>query len=189
MATPDPINFMLKPLPRAQLGTLAELLPGNVAIIEPLRVVSLRCLPGGEGELAAAAGALPGPGRFSGGGTQDTSLLAWRSPSEWLHVGTHDAPADGLLDALKASPAQAIDISAGVIVFELRSLALDALLPRLLDAGVPLGQPGQAARTRLADVAVLAMRVAPQRLWLLADRANDHYLAHWLAYASAALPQ
>ena len=185
MATPDPI-VLLRPLPRAQLATLGALLPAGVTLVEPLRVLSLRCLPGAESELAAAAGALPRPGRLVG----SDPLLIWRSPTEWLHVGTRDEPADALLRALPPGGAtQATDLSAGITVFELQGESIDALLPRLLDAGVQLGQPGQATRARLADIAVVGMRLAPERLWLLIDRANDHYLAHWLAYASAALPQ
>jgi len=185
MATPDP-TVLLRPLPRAQIGTLGALLPAGVSLVEPLRVLSLRCLPGSEAALAATTGTLPGPGRFTG----TDPLLVWRSPSEWLHVGTRDEPADALLRALPPGGAtQAIDLSDGIAVFELQGPRLDALLPRLLDAGVQLGVPGQGTRARLADIAVVALRLAPERLWLLIDRANAHYLAHWLAYASAALQQ
>lgn len=173
----------LRALPRGQLGALASLLPPQARIVEPLRVLTLRCLPGGEADLASAvAAALPGPGTFAGS-------LVWRSPSEWLHIGNDGAAADALLHALPpgAAAAQATDLSAGIVVIELQDAALDALLSRLLDAAVPLSQPGQAARTRLAEIAVLALRLAPERLWLLADRGNAHYLAHWLAYAAAAL--
>ena len=191
MTRPDPLQMpTLAALPRAQIGTLADILPKpaaglRVSIVEPLRVLSMRCLPGGAPSIASALGIaeLPGPGRFHG----DDPLLQWRSPSEWLHIGSRDEPADALLRALPAGAgvAQATDLSAGTIVFELQGTALDALLQRLLDATVQVGQPGQGTRTRLADIAVVAMRLSEQRLWLLADRANDHYLAHWLAYAGA----
>jgi len=183
MATADPIDF-LRPLPRVQLGTLASLLPAEVCIVEPLRVVTLRCLPGSDAALAAAASPLPGPSSFTG----KDPLLVWRSPGEWLHIGTRDEAADALLQALlPGGSAHATDLSAGLILFELRGPALDALLPRLLDASVQLAEPGQGTRARLADIAVVALRHAPDRLWLLADRANDHYLAHWLAYATNAI--
>ncbi len=190
MASPDPLQApTLAALPRAQIGTLGSLLPKpspslRVSIVEPLRVLSLRCLPGGAPAIAAALGVaeIPGPGRFHG----EDPLLQWRSPNEWLHIGTRDEPADAVLRALPIGMghAQATDLSAGTIVFELQGPSLDALLQRLLDATVQVGQPGQGTRTRLADIAVVAMRLSEQRLWLLADRANDHYLAHWLAYAN-----
>ncbi|MDH0866262.1 hypothetical protein [Mitsuaria sp. GD03876] len=223
MATPDP--FLLRPLPRARLGDVARLLPASgtslsVAIVEPLRVVTLRCLPGGQPALAAAVAAvgavgnlgavgataanfpaatrvvnasiaaagatagLPGPGRFIG----VDPLLAWRGPGEWLHFSRTDAPADALLAALPPgdAPAQAIDLSAGTLVVELQGPALDALIARLFDATVRLAEPGQGTRTRLAEIAVVALRLAPRRLWLLVDRANDDYLARWLTYAADA---
>src|SRR6218665_1900996 len=140
MAMPDPIA--LRPLSRSQLGKPDSLRPSQAALVEPLRVLSLRCLPGGEAALAAAVAApLPDPGAFSG-------PLVWRSPSEWLHIGSDEAAADALLHALPPgeAEAQAIDVSAGTIVFELLGPDLDALLARLLDAAVPLARPGPAAR-------------------------------------------
>lgn len=185
MASPD-----LRPLPRLQLGELASRMPAplpglRMHVVEPLRVLSLRCLPGESAAISAAAGVdLPGPGRFHG----VDPLLVWRSPSEWLHVGTRDEPADALLRALPVGGgAQATDLSAGVLVVEVNGSRIDALLQRLVDASVQLQLPGQGTRARLADIAVVAMRLAEERLWLLVDRAHDHYLADWLAYAGVAV--
>ncbi|MGH8030856.1 MAG: hypothetical protein ACREO8_00455 [Luteimonas sp.] len=186
----------LQALRRSELGELARLLPASraelaVQLVEPLHVLSLRHLPGGAQALAAAAAmagvaSLPGPGRCHG---QDPWLV-WRSASEWLFVSTRAAAAEVVLQALPADTqalAVAIDQSAGSIAFALQGPALDALLHRLLDAEAVPGEPGLGSRARLADIAVVALRLAPQRAWLLADRGNDHYLAQWIAYASESL--
>ena len=188
MASHDLVYTPLTALPRGRLGELASLLPQpssalQISIVEPLRVLSLRCLPGGAELIARTAGIaeLPGPGRFLG---QDP-LLQWRSPNEWLHISTRDEEANALLRALPIGGlAQATDLSAGTLLLDLQGTALDALLERLIDATVQVDMPGQGTRTRMADIAVMLIRQSKQRLWLLADRANDHYLAHWLAYAS-----
>ncbi|TDP61241.1 hypothetical protein [Roseateles toxinivorans] len=191
MAKLDSIQSPLQALPRGQIGTLARLLPKDnqglsVRIVEPLRVLSLRHLNGDAPAIASATSVadLPGPGRFIG----SEPLLLWRSPSEWLHIGTQDACADAVLQQLPAGGAShAIDQSAGIFALELKGTLLDALLDRLLDASAQVREPGQGTRTRLADIAVIVLRLAPQQVWLLIDRANDQYLAHWLTYATEAL--
>jgi sarcosine oxidase gamma subunit len=130
---------------------------------------------------------LPDAGRFSGAAT----LALWRNPTELLLVTPERAVADAVLDALPPAPdalAYAVDQSDGLVTLEVRGRALDDVLHRLLDAhAVPL-EPGQGTRARLADIAVFALRLAPDRAWLMADRANDRFLAHWMAHAADALP-
>jgi hypothetical protein len=42
---------------------------------------------------------------------------------------------------------------------------------------------------RVQPGAVTLVRHDHGRIWLLADRSHEHYLASWLAYAGAALAQ
>ena len=187
----------LEPLSRADIGAMRLLLEQaaaaqsaglSVRLIEPLRVVSLRHLA--EGAPAKALHAhgflhLPSPGCFEGSGP----FLLWRKPGELLLVGTEDSAADGLLLALPAGLeplAYALDLSGGLVLFELQGRSVDAVLERLLDAAAIPHRAGHAHSTRLGDITVIAMRQAPDRVWLLADRSNDDYLARWIAFATAA---
>jgi hypothetical protein len=66
---------------------------------------------------------------------------------------------------------------------------VDELLQRLVDSHSLPMTLGSAIRARLADIAVTLVRQGPDRIWLLADRSHEQYLASWLAYAGAALAQ
>ena len=179
-------------LPASRSAGIAPLLPAHpagvtVSIVEPLRVVALRYLPQGAATVERIAAALalprlPDAGRFEG---RDPYIL-WCRPGESLLITTIDDVADGALRALAAGGdplAYAVDQSGGSIAFELAGAGIDAVLPRLLDASAIPQQPDQGTRARLADIAVIALRLAAERVWLLADRGNDRYLAQWLAYA------
>ena len=191
MATTD--TAALAPLSRLDLAGLSAVWPKPspalaLTVIDAMRVLSLRHLAGGgTAALAAVLTAqglqpIPDPGRSSG----IEPKLIWRSPSETLLL-THDAACStSLLAALRPTPgvlAFALDLSAGTLVVELNGSALDALLPRLVDADALPRDTGLAARTRLADIAATVWRSAPDRVGLLVDRANDHYLARCLSYA------
>ncbi len=164
----------------------------QVRLIEPLHVLSMRLLPGCGNVIArAVAGvglaALPGAGRFSGMGP----LVLWRNPGEFLLVAQNRRDADGVLAELAPSPqalAYAVDQSDGLVTIELCGAALDEVLHRLLDATAVPMETGQGTRARLADIAVFALRLDPERAWLMVDRANDQFLARWIAYAIDALP-
>ncbi len=193
MAMPD--TTRLTPLLRADIAGLAGLWPQpspgvSLEVIESMQVLSLRHLPGGLSALSTvrashAAPDLPQPGRS--GGTDP--VLIWLSPSETLLLTRDPALAGQLLSALRPLPgalACAIDLSAGSLVLQVQGRAVDALLSRLVDAqAMPVGV-GQASRMRLADIAAVVWREAPDRVGILVDRANDHYLLQWLSYAAAA---
>jgi heterotetrameric sarcosine oxidase gamma subunit len=179
-------------LNRRDIGSVGSLLPAptpdvSVRLIEPCRVVSLRHLSGGATAIETALREhalprLPTTGQFEG---QDSYLL-WRSPSEWLLITASDALADGLLRTLPAGTAAlacAVDQSAGSVIFELTGTGIAAVLPRLLDASTIPQKPGQATRARLVDIAVIALRLTADRVFLLADRSNDRYMAQWLTYS------
>jgi len=186
----------LQVLARERIGGLGAMLPRSgrsidVRLVEPSHVLSVRMLPGGADAIAkAVAGigiaALPPAGRFTGDGT----LILWRNPTELLLVTPRRGEAERVLRTLPAGPealAYAVDQSDGLVTFELQGTALDDVLHRLLDASaVPL-EPGQGTRARMAEIAVIALRLDSQRAWLIADRANDQFLAQWVAYAIDAL--
>lgn len=182
----------LEALRRSDMGRLQSLLPAPTAavsarLVEPLRVVSLRYLPGSERAIEKTLAAV-GLSRFAQAGRFEGTepMLLWRSPSEMLFISSSDRAADDLLRALPVDDdplACALDQSAGSCVIELQGEGVDAVLQRLLDASAIPQQPGQGTRARLADIAVGVWRLEAQRVGLLFDRSHDTYVAQWLAYA------
>ncbi|MCE2689011.1 MAG: hypothetical protein LW862_04080 [Rubrivivax sp.] len=170
---------------------------GPVAVrrIEPLAVIALRHLPGAGESLAdalCAAGVtgVPSPGQALGNGQSQGTTALWRSPSEVVLLATERAAADAAMAALAADAlACAVDQSDGTLALELQGPRADELLQRLVDSHSLPMTLGSAVRARLADTAVTLVRLDHDRIWLLADRSHEHYLASWLAYAGAALAQ
>ena len=83
----------------------------------------------------------------------------------------------------------AVDQSDGTLGLDLQGPRVDELLQRLVDSHSLPMTLGSAIRVRLADIAVTLVRLDHDRIWLLADRSHEHYLASWLAYAGAAVAQ
>lgn len=106
-------------------------------------------------------------------------ILAWRSPTETLCL----APGHTHLAELTARLAGAaagclVDLTAGVRIVRLTGVRTADLLCRLgSSASVPA--VGEARRSRLADVPVLALSVRGGETLLVVDRA---YLAHLLGW-------
>lgn len=195
MATTD--GFALARSPGAEVAGLAAQWPKSstaiaLQVLEPLHVLSLRHLPGGGtsalGNVLAGHGVpvLPRPGHCCGVAPR----LIWRSPTETLLLTQDSAQASALLAALRPAPgalACALDLSDGTLAVALQGGDLEALLSRLVDAqALPRGTD-QASRVRLADIAAVVWRGAPDQLGLLVDRANARYLALWLSYAADAI--
>jgi heterotetrameric sarcosine oxidase gamma subunit len=194
METPD--KAALAALPRTRLAGLHLVWPAStpalaLEVVEPMHVLSLRHLPGGGSAALATVlaeqgmPALAQPGRTSG----VDPLFIWRSPNETLVLTAEALSAAALLAALRPTPgalACVLDLSHGTLVVKLQGTHVDALLSRLVDAQALPRDAGQASRVRLADIAALVWREAPDRVGLLVDRANDHYLARWLSYAADA---
>lgn len=180
---------------RVQLSGVAQLLPRatdncQISIVEPQRVVSIRHLPDCENAVQKVladenAPQVPTAGQFEG----NDPFLLWRSPTEYLLITSSDKVADDCLAALPAAQnalAYALDLSAGYLVVELQGKGIADVLPRQLDASAIPQNPGRCTRARLAEIAVIAVRLADDRVWLVADRANDRYLLQWVSYAMQA---
>ncbi len=139
-----------------------------------------------EGEfaraLAAAAGAaLPQPLE-----ARETAalILAWRSPTETVCVA-RSAPelASFAARTRHARDGCCVDLTCGLRVVRVRGERVAELLGRL-GSPASMPQPGEARRSRMADVPVLAVSVRPAEVLLLIDRG---LLPHLLAWVRATL--
>lgn len=155
--------------------------------LDALHVLALRHLPAGGAEAVRAAlqrAGLPEP-PLPGALAGSDPFIAWCSPSEWRLVASERARFDAVAEALKSgadAAACAVDLSAGVLGLELTGSGIDDLMSRLMDP-TSIAGPGGATRGRLVDASVLQLRPAPGRLWLLADRALEGWLAQWFDHA------
>ena len=163
--------------------------PVNVRSIEHLLIISLRHLPEASDSLATALQAAglagtPGPGLVLG----QSPWALWISPSEVILLANNQMQANAAKAALADSQlACALDQSDALLALDLRGPQLDDLLLRLIDSRSLPGVPGSAVRVRLADIAVILIRQTPDRLWLLVERPQSHYLTNWLKHAGTAL--
>jgi sarcosine oxidase gamma subunit len=81
----------------------------------------------------------------------------------------------------------AVDQTDGVLALELQGPQLDDLLLRLVDSHSLPRSPSTASRARLADITITLVRHESDRLWMLAERPQAHYLMNWLKHAGVAL--
>lgn len=166
----------------------------DVQVVAPLRVVTLRHLPGAQARVDSVLAALTGPplqrpepGCFNGR-PGDGACLLWLRPNETLCIATADAVPDALLRELApgAQPlACALDVSSAWFGLALHGAAGAAVLPRLVDASAIPTQAGRGTRARLADVAALVLRLDDACTWLLVDRSHRPHLLEWIAHARA----
>lgn len=112
--------------------------------------------------------------------------LAWRSPQETIAIGLERGQLRSLMERLapgRSDSAVAMDLSDALGVLELHGSRLDEWLARLVDAMSVPRNPGRCARARMADAAVLLLRLSEDRLWMVLDRPIRAYAENWLAYA------
>jgi len=112
--------------------------------------------------------------------------LAWRSPQESIAFGLERERLQPLLERLapgRSDSAVAMDLSDALGVIELHGSRLDEWLARLVDAMSVPRRPGRCARARMADAAVLLLRLSEDRAWMVLDRPIRAYAEDWLAYA------
>lgn len=158
----------------------------TVSVVEDLRILALRFLPGGkaavEASLVEHGGVpLPKPGECLGA----DPWRVWTGPTECLLLVSNRAVADGVLQSLapgRAPLACAVDRSDGCVVFDLAGPGDADLLPRLLDASAIPQQVGRGHRTRCLDIGAVLLRVAPDRVLLVVDRMHGLYVAQWIGH-------
>jgi heterotetrameric sarcosine oxidase gamma subunit len=111
-------------------------------------------------------------------------ILAWRSPTETLCLARSVTRLADLTARLAgATGGCVVDLTGGVRIVRLTGVRVADLLCRLGgDASVPA--VGEARRSRLADLPVLALSVRAGETLLAVDRA---YLAHLLAWVRETL--
>ena len=154
---------------------------------ETMAVATLRYFDR-EGPFAQAAQAATGatlPEPLALHEAADSQLiLAWRSPTETLCLASgHARLAELTVQLAGAAAGCLVDLTAGVRIVRLTGVRTADLLCRLgSSACVPA--VGEARRSRLADVPVLALSVRDGETLLVVDRA---YLAHLLGWVRETL--
>ena len=106
-------------------------------------------------------------------------ILAWRSPTETLCITRSNTRLAELGASLAASADGClVELTGGLRILRLTGLRIADLLGRLgSTASVPV--PGEARRSRIADVPVLAISLRAGETLLVVDRV---YLPHLLAW-------
>jgi heterotetrameric sarcosine oxidase gamma subunit len=134
------------------------------------------------GAFAAAARAanvtLPETGQASDAGRD--LCLAWRSPTETLCLSRTEQRLRELKDALAGAPDGCwVELSGGLSVVHLDGERIEELLSRL-GSNASMPACGEARRSRMADVPVLALRLRPGAVQLVLDRAYTEHLLAWI---------
>lgn len=158
-----------------------------VAIDEDVRAASLRYFASMaadiSGSLEAAVG-LPIPDALKAtsvrtDGQQETSILAWLSPTETLLLSTNDLRFDQLAACITVAGGYFVDQTDGFSVIKLTGKGTEELLVRI---GVSDSFPdlGEAKRSRMADISVLAIRVCHEETLLVVNRIYTEHLMNWI---------
>lgn len=134
------------------------------------------------GAFAAAARAagftLPDSGRASDPGHD--LCLAWRSPTETLCLSRTEERLLDLKEALaSATDGCFVDLTGGLSVVHVGGDRIEALLSRL-GSSASMPARGEARRSRMADVPVLALCLRPGAVQLALDRAYTEHLLAWI---------
>jgi heterotetrameric sarcosine oxidase gamma subunit len=110
--------------------------------------------------------------------TWEPIILAWRSPTETLMISAEQS----LIETVQGAAATLadgciVDQRGGALVFRASGEAVSDLFARLGGQGAGPAI-GESRRTRLADVAVLALKVQPEETLLIVERSyGPHFMA------------
>jgi sarcosine oxidase gamma subunit len=134
------------------------------------------------GAFAAAARAvdvtLPETGRATDAGRD--LCLAWRSPTETLCLSRNEQRLRDLKDALAGAPDGClVELSGGLSVVYLDGERIEEFLSRL-GSSAAMPACGEARRSRMADVPVLALCLRPGAVQLVLDRTYTEHLLAWI---------
>jgi heterotetrameric sarcosine oxidase gamma subunit len=128
--------------------------------------------------LRAAGVTVPDTGQASAAGRD--LCLAWRSPSETLCLSRTESRLLELKAALAgATDGCMVELTGGLSVVHLSGEKIEALLCRL-GGNASMPQCGEARRSRMADVPVLALCLRPGEVQLVLDRAYTEHLLEWI---------
>jgi len=122
----------------------------------------------------------------------DDPAVLWTAPDGWL-LTSQELAGDELREIVRIAcgkrTAAAVDASDALVTLEVSGPQARELLAR--GTGIDLAAnafgPGQCARTRLAQLAVIVRPRHDSMLELIVDRAPAAWLCNWLADASVAL--
>ena len=107
-------------------------------------------------------------------------ILAWRSPTETLCLATSARHLAELAARLAGeSDGCLVDLTGGLKVLRVTGDRIGDLLCRL-GGTASLPQPGEARRSRLADLPVLALAVRAGETLLVVDRVHMPHLLAWV---------
>jgi sarcosine oxidase gamma subunit len=155
----------------------------SVHLDDAMQTAALRYFAG-DGAFAAAVRELTGlalPQVLQAARTADGQLLlAWRSPTETLCL-THSRARLWNLEAKLTGVADGclVSLSGGLQVLRVTGERSPDLLARLGGtASIP--RPGEARRSRMADVPVLALSLRERETLLVVDRVYADHLCAWI---------
>ena len=119
--------------------------------------------------------------------TWEAIILAWRSPTETLMISAAPTLIETLQGAAATLPDGCIvDQRGGDLVFRASGEAVADLIARLGGHGA-CPAIGESLRTRLADVAVLAVKVQPEETLLIVERSYGPHLMTSIRVSAADL--
>jgi hypothetical protein len=117
----------------------------------------------------------------------DRTILAWCSPTETLLLCDNAALITQLhADVVTHDDGCVIDLTGGAWVLRVNGEAIAALFARM-GGQATLPGLGEARRSRLADVPVLALQVQPGEILLIVDRVFVEHLMAWIRVSAADL--
>jgi heterotetrameric sarcosine oxidase gamma subunit len=163
----------------------------NVTHVARMGVSSLRYF-GRAGEFSSAIVSFLGVplpqelGATAAPGVLGRAILAWCSPTETLMLCENEA----LIGQLQTHTAAlddgcVVDQTGGFTVLRASGAGVDELFARIGGQGC-LPWIGESRRSRLAEVAVLALRIEPSEFFLVVERAYGTHLVGWISAHLAA---
>jgi heterotetrameric sarcosine oxidase gamma subunit len=107
-------------------------------------------------------------------------ILAWRSPTETLALTGDPARLAVLEDRIaQATDGCVVNLTGGLKVLRVTGEQISNLLCRLGGTG-SIPRPGEARRSRMADVPVVALSLRAGETLLVVDRAYADHLCAWI---------
>jgi sarcosine oxidase gamma subunit len=136
--------------------------------------------PAGAFADAAAAAGAPLPGTRAALDTGRELVLAWRSPTETLCLSHSAARLGELLRGLQGVRGGCcVELTGALTVVHLNGARIGDLIARIGSAA-SLPGAGEARRSRMADIPVLAVCVNAPEVLLVVDRGYAAHLLGWI---------